>query len=47
MKDAEAQYLKNLEEAKNGANRGQKMLPEELRFNRKLLQDVKEAKKTG
>ena len=47
MKAAEAQYLKNLEEAQNGANRGQKMSPEELKYNKKILKEVRDIKRQG
>ena len=47
MINAEEQYQKNLEQAKNGANRGQKMTKEEKRYNKEVLKTVSQSKKEG
>ena len=47
MLAAEEQYQKNAESAKNGANRGQKMSLEELRLNKHILKEVRDAKRKG
>ena len=47
MLAAEELYQKNLEQAKNGANRGQKMSPEELKFNKHILKEVRDVKRKG
>ena len=47
MINAEEQYQKNLESAKNGANRGQKMTKEEKRYNKEVLKTVSQSKKEG
>lgn len=47
MINAEEQYQKNLENAKNGANRGQKMTREEKMYNREVLKTVSQTKKEG
>ena len=47
MINAEEQYQKNLEQAKNGGNRGQKMTKEEKRYNKEVLKTVSQSKKEG
>lgn len=47
MLAAEEQYKKSIEEAQNGANRGQKMSPEELKMNKHILKEVRDAKRKG
>ena len=47
MIEAEVQYQKSIEQAKNGANRGQKMTREEKMYNREILKTVSQTKKDG
>ena len=47
MIEAEMQYPKSIEQAKNGANRGQKMTKEEKMYNREILKTVSRTKKDG
>ena len=47
MQNAEEQYQKKIANASNGANRGQKMSLEEIKYNRHILKTVSEHKKEG
>ena len=47
MLKAEEQYQKKINDAQNGANRGQKMSKEEIKYNREILKTVSQHKKGG
>ena len=47
MLNAEEQYQKKIAAAQNGANRGQKMSKEEIKYNREILKTVSQHKKGG
>ena len=47
MQNAEDAYQHKIENAQNGASRGQKMSLEEIKFNKHILKTVSETKKAG
>ena len=47
MRKADELYQQKIEQAANGANRGQKMSKEEIKYNKNILKTVSENKKAG